>query len=129
MAVRLNTNIIVFGDEYRGMKTANRTTYYSMRVIWSYNLDIDKWIKFVLPETQDVPEPTTDACAVVVGSEIYIHGGGRFGDVRKFLAGCMWKLSRMRTTAERITWTSPLGEKVSMLTHIYTHAKSGGRLK
>ena len=64
-AVRLNRSIVVFGGICKG--TDNRHRYYSMRVIWSFNLDIERWIKFILPETQMIPKPRAGQCFVVVG--------------------------------------------------------------
>ena len=106
VAVRLHRNIMLFG----GMRRINldtRTKYYSMRAIWSYSLDIDRWVKFVLPKTQATPNPAVGRCAVTIGSDIYVHGGGQFRedafDFKGFLFSSLWKLSG--TADNRITWT------------------------
>ena len=98
VAVRLNTNIVVFGGACGDIQPGGLSKYYSHRVIWSYNLDIDRWIKFVLPDTQKIPEARILACAVVMGSDIYLYGGMRFDHS----IGGVWKLSG--TAARNISW-------------------------
>ena len=112
VAVRLQENIVLFGGLYID---SQRTMYYSMRVIWSYNLDIDRWIKLVLPETQATPHPAVGQCAVTIRSDIYLHGGGQHceGDFLGLLFPSLWKLSG--TSDSRITWTQinfPKGQGV-----------------
>ena len=70
-AVLLNGSIVVFGGAFCGTDPAT-VKYYSMRVIWSFNLHIERWIKCTLPETQIIPRPRVGQCFVVVGSVVYI---------------------------------------------------------
>ena len=118
VAVHLNRNIVIFGG---GLQTPDfRSKYYSFRVIWSYSLDTDRWDKFIVPETQYLPQRGTEACAISVGSSIYMHGGmcieysnvaeNRYGRVFSY---SFWKLHR--TSERNLTWTKitfPKEEKV-----------------
>ena len=102
-AVNLKRNIVIFGGGYKNDHIPkSMAKCYSMRVIWSYNLDIDRWIKFVLQESRDIPYPSLSACTVSIGSNIYMHGGQLFTRHRVFANG-VWKLSR--TSAGDISWT------------------------
>ena len=112
VAVRLQRNIVLLGGGYRD---SPRTMYYSMRVIWSYNLDIDRWIKLVLPERQAIPHPAVGQCAVAIRLDIYLHGGGQYreGDFLGLLFPSLWKLSG--TSDSRIAWSQinfPKGQGV-----------------
>ena len=102
-AVLMNGSIVVFGGAC-SVTDSEIVKYYSMRVIWSFNLDIERWIKCTLPETQMIPKPRIGQCFVVVGSAIYIHGGCKFkedGFKGKTFSG-LWKLS---SSDEGIAWT------------------------
>ena len=56
VAVCLKRNIIVFGGGCKDTENEHRFKYHSMRVIWSYDLDIDRWIKFVLQDASGIPD-------------------------------------------------------------------------
>ena len=101
-AVRLNRSIVLFGGACKGAD--DRYRYYSMKVIWSFNLDIERWIKGILSETHMIPKPRSGQCAVVVGSHIYMHGGCRFNahDFNGMRFSGLWKLS---SSDEGIAWT------------------------
>ena len=106
VAVRLHRNIVLFG----GMRWINheaRIKYYSMRVVWSHNLDTDRWVKFVQPETQATPHPPVGQCAVIIKSDIYVHGGGQYREdgfnFKVLLFSSLWKLSGPADNS--ITWT------------------------
>ena len=104
VAVRLKRNIIVFGGGCKDTETDHRFKYYSMRVIWSYNLDIDRWIKFVLQDAPDIPTPRSEACTVAVGSHIYMHGGIRYRDAA-FRPSYKYGLFKLSTTSARsLSW-------------------------
>ena len=107
MAVRVPGQIVLFGGEdivQNVNGTVNHITVnmFSMRVIWVYHLDIDRWLKTALPETLVVPPPTAYACAVVIGSQIYLHGGILVESETIKATGALWKFT---STAEGITWS------------------------
>ena len=108
VAVRLKRNVVMFGGAYDNTATDHeeKFKYYSLRVIWSYNLDIDRWMKFVLPNTHGLLH-RIESCAVVIGSEIYVHGGwsGAWDGTQYSceLHGCLWKLSMKSDRS--IAWT------------------------
>ena len=107
MAVRVPGQIILFGGEdvltENTDDTVENTTVkmFSMRVIWMYHLDIDRWTKTVLPEAHVVPPATAYACAVMIGSQIYLHGGLPVESKTK-ATGALWKLTN---AAEGISWS------------------------
>ena len=104
-AVRYNRNIVIFGGGEEDVVTYNDdlTKCYSMRVIWFYDLDIDRWIKFVVPDTQNIPPSRISSCAVLIGSNIYMCGGAQRADRGFYHKGDLWKLSM--TAEEKISWT------------------------
>ena len=118
VAVHLNRNIVIFGG---GLQTPDsRSKYYSFRVIWSYSLDTDRWNKFIVSETHDIPHQRMEACAISVGSSIYMHGGMCIkyynvaeNNYREVFYYGFWKLHR--TSQRNLTWTKitfPKEEKV-----------------
>ena len=105
VAVRLKRNIIVFGGGCKDTETDHSFKYYSLRLIWSYNLDIDRWIKFVLQDASGIPDARSEACAVAIGSQIYLHGGIQYHDA-EVLESYYYGLFRLSTTSTRsLTWT------------------------
>ena len=97
VAVHLNRNVIIFfSSGYIGPVPDHKWKYYSLGVIWSYNLDTDRWIKLIIPETKEIPAPRVEACAVAIGSHVYFHGGCTYPTEesigRIFMS--IWKLSR-----------------------------------
>ena len=109
MAVKVPGQIVLFDGEDIVTENINGTVHHitvnmiSMREIWVYHLDIDRWLKTALPETHVVPPPTACACAVVIGSQIYMHGGAILVELAKpKITGALWKLTN---TAEVITWS------------------------
>ena len=107
MAVKVPGQIVLFGGE-DVIQNINDTVHlvtvnmFSLRVIWVYHLDIDRWVKTALPETLVVPPPTAYACAVVVRSQIYLHGGILVESETIKATGALWKFT---STAEGITWS------------------------
>ena len=107
VAVRYHRCIAMFGGASEAAKPSTgelfRYRQYSMRVIWLYDLDIDRWIKFVVPDTQNIPSPSFGSCAVDIGSHLYTYGGlyddGRLSDG----IGDLWKLSR--SADGNFSWT------------------------
>ena len=108
MAVRVPGQIVLFGGHDTVTANINNTVDHitvnilSMRVIWVYHLDIDRWFKTALPETHVAPPPIAYACAVVIGSQIYLHGGHLVESTKAKATGALWKLTN---TAEEITWS------------------------
>ena len=113
MALRVRGQIVLFGgedvetDNTDDTVEHNTVNMFSMRVIWLYHLDIDRWTKTVLPHTQVIPPPTAEACAVAIGSHIYQHGGSLgpqslLGTQRTEETGALWKLTSI---AEGISWS------------------------
>ena len=72
--------------------------YISNCVIWIYRLDIDRWIKYVIPHSRTAPNGREGACAVAIGASIFMHGGS----IGKKHGADLWKLSR---TCDGIAWT------------------------
>ena len=110
MAVRVPGQIVIFGGE-DVIKNIDDVVHhmivnmFSMRVIWIYHLDIDKWMKTELLEAHVTPPPTGYASAVVIGSQIYLHGGIlRESEASKTskATGALWKFA---SSAEGITWS------------------------
>ena len=114
VAVHLNRNIIIFSGGYTGSVPDHKWKYFSLRVIWSYNLDIDRWIKLIIPETKEIPEPRVEACAVVIGSHVYFYGGWTYPTEEStgIVFVRLWKLSR--TAEGRVTWTCDTFTKKKM---------------
>ena len=107
MAVRVPGQIVVFGGEDVIKNISEQVQYitvsmFSMRVIWVYHLEIDRWTKTALPETHVVPPPSAFACAVAIGSQIYLHGGFLVRSDTAESTGALWKLT---SAAAGITWS------------------------
>ena len=91
LAVQIHRDIVIFGGY-------NYNKYISYKVIWTYNLDIDRWKKHTVSGSQLVPQGSHGACAVAVGTQIYIHGGWTANQVLATLwkldvSGALWKIS------------------------------------
>ena len=72
VAVNMNHYILVFGGKF--IKDYN---HIPLHEIWMYNLYTEEWRKHVIPQGQPVPTETERgyACAVVIGSNVYMFGG------------------------------------------------------
>ena len=93
MVVCMGKTVVMFGGVY------DRTlSLVSLHVIWLYNLDVERWRKVVLSEDTDVPPSTCEACAVVIGNTIFLHGGAT--NTRDY-TDAMWKL----TMEGNLSWT------------------------
>ena len=74
--------------------------YNSYHVILVYNLYTDEWRKYMIPQNETVPSGRAKACAVAVGTDVYMFGGeGLFDN------GCtneLWNLTK--TQHGRFGW-------------------------
>ena len=95
MAVCLDNNIMLFG----GCTERSDFRFMNNRVIWIYNTDCERWKKHVLPKGRKVPAATAIACAVVIGSDIYMFGG--FSQTKR-VTSKLWKL--FSTTEHNFKW-------------------------
>ena len=93
VAVNLDHFVIVFG----GAMPNHRTL--SLRKIWMYNRYTEQWMKYVIPTTHQAPPSTWRACAVTIGSDIYMFGGRVRSKRSRYLGhtNALWKLSRMQS--------------------------------
>ena len=96
VAVCMNRDIVVFG----GIMLSGSLSH---RFIWIYRHDIDRWKKYVIPKTHTAPTAMVGACAVAIGTAIYVHGGigGDWGN--QYIDNDLWRLSRR--TDHGITWS------------------------
>ena len=62
--------ILVFGGRFI---TNNKCV--PQHAIWMYNLYTQQWRKHVIPQGQTVPASRSYACAVVIGSHVYMFWG------------------------------------------------------
>ena len=83
LAVPMQRHIVIFGG-------FNNKKYISHKVIWTYNLDIDRWKKHTASGSQEVPHGRSCACAVAVGTQIYMHGG--YINYNENTLATLWKL-------------------------------------
>ena len=82
----------------------------SQHVIWMYNLYSEQWRQHVIPESEKVPENCQEACAVSIGSDIYMFGGLEIHqrqtrmslETSEKATNSLWKLT---TDNEVFTWT------------------------
>ena len=93
-AVYLDNCIIIFG----GKVTSSLSV--STRVIWSYNLYTEEWGKYVIQETEDVPESLFNAIAVAIIGTIYTFGGF---NTKYSTRNKLWTLRR--TKRGHFTWS------------------------
>ena len=61
--------------------------------IWMYNIYIERWRKYAIPDHKDVPPRTRHACAVAVGTDIYKFGGFQDGRNAWGVTNALWKLT------------------------------------
>ena len=88
-AVRLKHNILVFGSR-------------SQKYIFTYNLYTEEWTEHV--DRKWVRDPHScfgEACAAVLGQDVYMFGGRRF--IADEQTNALWKLNK--TPAGRFFWT------------------------
>ena len=78
----MHRHIVIFGG-YSSNK------FISHKVIWTYNLDTDRWKKHTASGSQEVPQGRLGACAVAIGTQIYMHGGR---SIEKQTLATLWKL-------------------------------------
>ena len=82
----------------------------SQHVIWMYNLYSEQWRQHVIPESEKVPVNCQGACAVSIGSDIYMFGGLEVHqrkrriilDTSEKATNSLWKLTACN---ECFTWT------------------------
>ena len=100
LAVRLFTNILVFGGNYENSdqyykqgRTGEETTYLSMRRFWAYNIDTECWRRRSARKDEPIPLRVSEACAVTVGGCVYLHGGYRARSHAFLATSAFWRLS------------------------------------
>ena len=84
VAVRLDHYIVVFGGRWQNNEPL------LMDMIWMYNLYTEQWSMQEIPVEKTAPPPTHEACAAVIGSDVYMFGGNR----AQTLTNALWKLSK-----------------------------------
>ena len=96
VAVRLNHHILVIGGKWE-----NYVPKFQ-REIWMYNLYIDRWQKYDLPQHEAAPPALDSACAVAVGAHAFMFGGIDESERKEtigfskvlFYTNDLWKLSK-----------------------------------
>ena len=68
MAVHLADHILVIGGKWENLPEFQRE-------IWKYNLCIDKWKKYIIPQNEHAPPPFQGACAAALGTSVFMFGG------------------------------------------------------
>ena len=86
VAINMDHHILVFS----GMKR-NCHTYVPLNIIWMYNLYTEQWKTHVIPQGQTIPGKRYSACAVVIGSDVYMFGGTLYSAVSS--TNKLWKLA------------------------------------
>ena len=98
-AVHLDSHVIVFGGVCLGLQLS------STRVICSYNLYTEKWLKFVIPDTMDAPEPFLNAVAVSIDGTIYTFGG--LDTTSMDYRNALWTLERTKKGGFKWSYINP----------------------
>ena len=63
--------ILVFSGRFPGRFPKDQV-FMLLHVIWMYNLYTEEWRKHVIPQGLTVPGERLDACAVSIGSDVYM---------------------------------------------------------
>ena len=86
IAVRVDHCIAVIGGQV--CKDGHNIHNHS---VWLYNLFIEQWKKYDIPENKQVPHSLIGACGAVIGEDIYTFGGKV---VLSDLSNELWKLTQ-----------------------------------
>ena len=98
VAVRFYHYIVVLGGRWHGIEAL------SLNVIWTYNIYTEQWSKLGISAGAMAPPPTYEACAAVIGLDIYIFGGNRIKTLSNWpTTNSLWKLSK--TPNARFEWS------------------------
>ena len=98
-----------------------------LHVIWAYNLYTEEWTKHVIPQGQTVPTNRSYACAVVIGSDVYMFGGYMFPERNE--TNTLWKLAS--DPQESFVWSEIVAinkEKTPSPRSEHTGWEHGGKL-
>ena len=99
MAVRLGNDIVVFGGR---LKKSQYMASAPMDEIYLYNIHREQWTKHVISKSDHaVPHGTEAACTVLIGTDIYMHGGNTWRRKKYKHSTCcksdaLWKLSKRK---------------------------------
>ena len=85
MAVHLADHILVIGGRWD-------TEPEFQREIWRYNLCIGEWKRYDIPQNEIAPPTLEGACAVALGSSIFMFGGYDYAMERRY-RNDMWRLN------------------------------------
>ena len=130
VAVRVLNSIVLFGGEdekhYTCTKISEMNNAFGgyhvhkrwaieMNAIWVYDLSTDQWEKLVCSQGDyERPRPLAGMVAVVIGTDVYVHGGNTLRYLRKCTAD-LYKLSFIRKT---VKWNRiPFGNRWLVFDH------------
>ena len=90
MAVNLEHYILVLG----GISLRDNESNIPLHEIWTCNLYTEQWKKHVLSQSKVVPTERICACAVAMGSNVYMFGGSIKAQesIHGQITNSMWKL-------------------------------------
>ena len=86
-AVTMDHCILVFGGICR-----KDMCITPLNKMWLYNVYTEEWRKHEIPQGQTVPEGRLSACAMVVGSDVYMFGGCKMPYTVGDPTNELWKL-------------------------------------
>ena len=86
VAINMGHYILVFSG-----RSLNNHSYIPLHVIWMYNVYTEQWRKHVIPQRQTVPAERHSACAMAIGSDVYMFGGHLHRECR--ITNSLWKLA------------------------------------
>ena len=95
VAVRFDHCIIVLGGKWLESEPP-----LLLRTIWMYNVYTEEWGMYQISDNEEVPPPTDAACAVVIGSDIFMFGGREL-----FRERAQRRLSRLTNALWKLSWT------------------------
>ena len=95
VVTRLQDSTVLFGGMLMQQRRYNgqiihdwKPENYNKRTIWMYDLHIDLWRKFVIPEHAEAPPFSLGSTAVTIKTDIYLFA------TRKDTLGTVWQLKR-----------------------------------
>ena len=94
IAVRVNHCIVVIGGDVGEDVDGIQPHTHS---VWLYNIFLEQWKKYHIPEKKEVPDSLIQACGVVIGEIIYTFGGERAYPTSEGyypVTNELWKLTR-----------------------------------
>ena len=120
VAVRVLNSIVLFGGEYEQHYTCRKYSEMNnafggypvhergaieMNTIWVYDLSTDQWERLVcLQGEYERPRRLAGMVAVVIGTDIYVHGGNTLGHLRK----CTADLFKLSCIGKTVKWNEIL---------------------